>query len=107
MPIFHDPYDSPPRQSSSRQTSFGGRTADSPSVEPDTLQLDASKYWCSAGLATQSKMNPELHESDRKHINLGRVELIERLKRSKSPIWQQSLDVRHLPLYYETIVFVS
>ncbi|KAH4116190.1 hypothetical protein HBI04_140410 [Parastagonospora nodorum] len=94
MPIFHDPYDSPPRQSSPRQTSFGGRrTADSPSVEPDTLQLDESRYWCSAGRAIQSKMNPELHESDRKQINLGRLELIERLKRSKSPVWQQGLDI--------------
>jgi hypothetical protein len=39
----------------------------------------------------------------RNQLNLDRVELIERLKRTKSPIWQQGQDVRH-PLLYATIL---
>jgi hypothetical protein len=39
-------------------------------------------------------MNIDLYGSGRKQQNVDRVELIERLKRTKSPVWQQSQDVR-------------
>lgn len=99
MPIFHDPDDSPPRQPSSHQTSSSERQrAASPITEIHVSQLDDLNFWGSTGLGTQPNMNTALYGSGRKQQNVDRVELIERLKRTKSPVWQQSQEVRHPPL---------
>jgi hypothetical protein len=94
MPIFHDPHDSPPQRPSSRQTPPGGQQrAESPTSGSDTSLLDNVRSWDRTVRGAPLNMNHELCESGRKQANFDRMELIERLKRTKSPPWQQDQDV--------------
>jgi hypothetical protein len=96
MPIFHDPHDSPPQGPSPRQTSHSAqREAESPNLAPDTSLLDGVRSWDSTGRGALLNMNSELCGSGQKQTNFDRMELIERLKRTKSPPWQQDEDVSH------------
>jgi hypothetical protein len=94
MPIFHDPHDSPPRRPSSRQTSSGGqRGAESPIAGSDASLLDNMRPWDSDGRGAAMNMNSDQRGSGRKQASFDRMELIERLKRTKSPPWQRDQDV--------------
>jgi hypothetical protein len=96
MPIFHDPHDSPPRRPSSCQTSSGGqRGAESPIPGSDASLLDNMRPWDSDGRGAAMNMNSDQRGSGRKQANFDRMELIERLKRTKSPPWQRHQDVSH------------
>jgi hypothetical protein len=96
MPIFHDPHDSPPQGPSPRQTSHGGqREEESPIPGPDTSLLDGVRSWDSTGCGVPLNLNSELYRSGRKQTIFDRMELIERLKRTKSPPWQQDEHVSH------------
>ncbi|KAL5117779.1 hypothetical protein ACEQ8H_004253 [Pleosporales sp. CAS-2024a] len=90
MPIFHDPYDSVQQQSPCRHTSSNARrTAQSPSTRSNTPHMANSRGWSSEELGALSNMNSSLRP---KQATLDRVDLIERLKRTKSPVWQQASD---------------
>ncbi|KAH7385559.1 hypothetical protein DE146DRAFT_621949 [Phaeosphaeria sp. MPI-PUGE-AT-0046c] len=94
MPIFHDPHDSPPRQTSPCLTSRGGqRRAEPPESVPDAPALHGIHLWDRYDSGARPKMESEPHGSEPFQSNLGRVELIERLKRAKSPQWQRIQDV--------------
>lgn len=96
MPIFHDPHDSPPRQASPRLTSFGGRRSEqSPETVPEVPSFHGEYSWDSYDSQIRPSMESESRGSGPLQANLGRVELIERLKRTKSPSWQRSQDVSH------------
>ncbi|KAH7084198.1 hypothetical protein FB567DRAFT_561320 [Paraphoma chrysanthemicola] len=93
MPIFHDPHESPPRRPSPLQMPFGhqGRAGTSGSAF-DMSMLDTLHSGDSTGPEVQTNMELELPCSGRKPSTCDRVELIERLKRTKSPVWSQRQD---------------
>lgn len=94
MPIFHDPHDSPPRRSSSRNMSpGGGRGATSPDLSSASSLLQGLQPRNGAFRGAQPVVNPELHGSGQMQHNFDRMDLIERLKRTKSPVWQQDQNV--------------
>jgi hypothetical protein len=96
MPIFHDPHDSPPQRPSSRQTPPGGqRRAESPAPGSDKSLLDNVRPWDRTARGAPLNLNSELRGSGRRQANFDRMELIERLKQTKSPPWQQNEDVSH------------
>lgn len=90
MPIFHDPHESPPwrtvsRRMSSDEARRGGELKLDRDVSPlSGLHLDD---------ATSSGMihEPASHES--RPTSQDRNQLIERIKRVKSPLWQLRQDV--------------
>jgi hypothetical protein len=94
MPIFHGPHDSPPRLSSSRIMSPGGRrgaTSPEPSSTKSTFQ--GLQSWDGTFRGTEPIVNPELHGSRQMQHHFDRMDLIERLKRTKSPVWPQDQHV--------------
>jgi hypothetical protein len=94
MPIFHDPFDSPPRRSSYRQTSFSGQPKlESPEFARNTSELASLRPSEGAHHGVQPSMDSDLHASGRKQPKIDRVNLIEHLKRTKSPSWQHDQHV--------------
>ncbi|KZM27971.1 hypothetical protein ST47_g886 [Ascochyta rabiei] len=89
MPIFHDPHESPPQQSASRQMSSdkaqrGGESTPTHHVAPlDSLRAHG---------ATGSGMICESASHETRPRSRDRNELMERIKRVKSPLWQLGQD---------------
>lgn len=90
MPIFHDPHESPPWRTVSRQMSsdeaqrgFSHDVSPLGSFQPDEI--------------SGTSMASELVGHERKPQPHDRNELIERIKRVKSPIWQLRQDVSNPP----------
>lgn len=85
MPIFHDPQDSPPwrtasRQMSSAEASKEGVTKLDEDITPmGSLSLDNMTFLSRAGEPTSHDIRPTSQD---------RNGLIERIKRVKSPLWQ-------------------
>lgn len=93
MPIFHDPHDSPPRRSSSRQMFHSEeRRIENPRTEYDVSILEPEN---SIGRIEQDMLHgvESLESPYPGRMSLNRVDLIERLKRTKSPVWQDHQNV--------------
>jgi hypothetical protein len=105
MPIFHDPQDSPPWRTLSRQMS-----SDEPQKEGTTdFSSDASSL---GSLSLETVLHSgTAHESisfEARPTSRDRNGLIERIKRVKSPLWQFRQDVSDLSLEpVEPAVFQS
>jgi hypothetical protein len=93
MPIFHDPHESSLGRPSSDRASHVQREADAPTSYLD-LSLPGS---ISSGIGskhgTRAEMDYESSGHEQKQSAFDRVELIERLKRTKSPLWRPRQDV--------------
>jgi hypothetical protein len=98
MPIFHDPHDSPPRRPSSHLTSGGQRRAGTLDTDFDISLLENFQSEDSTGYETQADMIQESSSHGQKQSPFDRVDLIERLKRTKSPLWQQRPNVSYMQL---------
>jgi hypothetical protein len=68
-------------------------TSDSAS---DMSLLNALHFAESTDTEVRIDMDSEAPSTERKPSTFGRVELIERLKRTKSPLWSQRQDVSHV-----------
>ncbi|KAF1913010.1 hypothetical protein BDU57DRAFT_581447 [Ampelomyces quisqualis] len=96
MPIFHDPHDSPPRRLSSRQMSpVGRRGAKAPDLSSPTSLLQGLQPWDDCFRGAQPMVDPELQGSGQMQHSFDRMDLIERLKRTKSPVWPQDPNSEH------------
>lgn len=92
MPIFHDAHDSPPRWSPARQTTADeARRAGHQNFDANVSLLNIPSGHEHAGQERVSEMDSSA--STREARTFDRVELIERLKRTKSPQWQQQRKV--------------
>ncbi|KAF1850731.1 uncharacterized protein K460DRAFT_269650 [Cucurbitaria berberidis CBS 394.84] len=90
MPIFHDPHGSPPRRSSSHQASSARlQRAGTSETNFERPLVDALQTGEVVGSNLSFEMNSESPSQGRKPSMFDRMELIERLKRSNSPLWQQ------------------
>lgn len=87
MPIFHDPHESPLWRTASRQMSSDGeqRGEFEHDISPlGSLQLDNMPGTTARHEPVSPGLGPPSHD---------RNELIERIKRVKSPLWQFRQDV--------------
>ncbi|KAF1942267.1 hypothetical protein EJ02DRAFT_402913 [Clathrospora elynae] len=90
MPIFHDPHDSPPRPTFSRQASSAGlQRAGTPVFVFEKLMGNSLHAGEPAEAEMSLDTNPESPSQTRKTSVFGRKELIERIKRTNSPSWMQ------------------
>ncbi|CAO2653722.1 Nn.00g031330.m01.CDS01 [Neocucurbitaria sp. VM-36] len=90
MPIFHDLHESPPRRSSSRQASSAGlQRAGISGFGLERPLIDSFQIAEGTDPSLSFDMDPESPNQGRKPSMFDRIELIERLKRSNSPLWQQ------------------
>ncbi|KAF2821118.1 hypothetical protein CC86DRAFT_303593 [Ophiobolus disseminans] len=90
MPIFHDPPDSPPRRPSSRQMSSTGQR---PRTELNLSLLHSMSPGECTELDAHDQTGSLAPYLERKPFD--RADLIERLKRTKSPTWGNRRNDRH------------
>ncbi|KAF2849449.1 hypothetical protein T440DRAFT_426488 [Plenodomus tracheiphilus IPT5] len=90
MPIFHDPHDSPPRRPTPGQVAYGGYARVGQS-EYDLEEQKRQSWPSEAALVSviPAKIDLETPNDTLAPTTLGRIELIDRLKRTKSPTWLQ------------------
>lgn len=90
MPIFHDPQESLPKWPSSRQVSRAGLVeADTPGNVHKEQTPDLWQSESAPGSVMPLESASDSPSEALKPSIVGRLELIDRLKRTKSPTWSQ------------------